>query len=408
LGRLNKLSAMMVAKVTKPGAYGDGGGLYLRVEPNGVKGWFFRYKRNDRSRKMGLGPTHTISLARARERAAECRALLLDEIDPIDQRRSERERARLDKARGIPFRACAEGLIANHSASWKNDKHRNQWRATLTRYAFPVLGDLPVSAIDVGLVLKVIEPIWHSKTETATRVRGRIEQVLDWAKVRGYRHGENPARWRGHLDKLLPARSKIRKVKHHAAMPYGEIPALMAELRSNESTSARALEFTILTAVRSSELLNARWPEFDLKSRMWVVPAERMKAGREHRVPLCDRAIQILQTTLTTDDFVFPGARAGKPLSDMAMLELLRGLRGKGLTVHGFRSSFRDWGAERTAFPNELLEMALAHVVSDKVEAAYRRGDMFDKRRRLMDDWAQYCERPLSLASKVLVMASSA
>jgi integrase len=391
LGRLNKLSAITVTKRAKPGAYGDGGGLYLRVEPNGVKGWFFRYKRGGRSRKMGLGPTHTISLADAREKASACRKLLLEGVDPIDQRRSQREGARLDKARGIPFRACAEGLIATHSASWKNEKHRNQWRATLETYAYPVFGELPVSVIDTGLVLRVIEPIWHSKTETASRVRGRIEQVLDWAKVRGYRQGENPARWRGHLDKLLPARSKIRKVKHHAAMPYGEIPAFMAELRFNESISARALEFTILTAVRSSELLNAHWPEFNLENRMWVVPPGRMKAGREHRVPLCDRAIEILKTTPTTDNFVFPGARAGKPLSDMAMLELLRGVRGQGLTVHGFRSSFRDWGSEQTAYPNELLEMALAHVVSDKVEAAYRRGDMFEKRRRLMDDWARYC-----------------
>jgi integrase len=402
VGRLNKLTAIAITKKTKPGAYSDGGGLYLRVESNGVKGWFFRYKRNGRSRKMGLGPTHAVTLAQARDRASECRSVLFDGRDPIDERRSQRERA--ERAHSVTFRHSAEALMKSHGAGWKNEKHRRQWQSTLETYAYPVFGGLPVSTVDVALVLRVLEPIWHDKTETATRLRGRIEQVLDWAKVRGYRHGENPARWRGHLDKLLPARSKIRKVKHHAAMPYSEIPVLMAELRSNESISARALEFTILTAVRSSELLNARWPEFDLTNRMWVVPAERMKAGRGHRVPLCDRAVEILKSTLTTDGFVFPGARAGNPLSDMAMLQLLRGLRGEGLTVHGFRSSFRDWGAERTSFANELLEMALAHVVSDKVEAAYRRGDMFEKRRRLMDDWAQYCQRPLSLASEVLVM----
>jgi integrase len=258
--------------------------------------------------------------------------------------------------------------------------------------------------VDIALVLTVLEPIWHKKTETATRVRGRIEQVLDWAKARGYRYGENPARWRGHLDKLLPARTKIAKVRHHPALPYVELPVFMAALRSREGVSARALEFTILTAARTNETIYAKRSEIDLQWRLWIVPAERMKAGREHRVPLSERAVEILRTTATTDEFVFPGARAGSPLSNMAMLELLRGMTNAGLTVHGFRSTFRDWASEQTSYANELLEMALAHAVLDKVEAAYRRGDLLEKRRRLMSDWARYCEQQAKRTEKVAVL----
>ena len=401
MGRLNKLTAIAVAKKVKPGAYGDGGGLYLRVESNGVKGWFFRYKRNNRSRKMGLGPTHAVTLAQARERAAECRSALFEGHDPIDERRSQRERERAETAHSVTFRKCAEALMNSHSAGWKNEKHRRQWQSTLETYAYPVLGSLPVSAVDVTLVLRVLEPIWHEKTETATRVRGRIEQVIDWAKARGYRYGENPARWRGHLDKLLPARNKIAKVRHHPALPYSKLPAFMTELRSREGVSARALEFTILTTARTNETIYAKRSEIDLQSRLWIVPAERMKAGREHRVPLSERAVEILRTTSTTHDFVFPGARVGSPLSNMAMLEVLRGITNAGLTVHGFRSTFRDWASEKTAYPNELLEMALAHAVSDKVEAAYRRGDLLEKRTRLMSEWSRYCEQSLSKVTEV-------
>jgi integrase len=350
---------------------------------------------------MGLGPTHAVTLAQARERAAGCRSTLFEGRDPIDERRSQRERERAERAHSVTFRKCAETLMSSHSAGWKNEKHRRQWQSTLETYAYPVLGSLSVSAVDVALVLRVLEPIWHEKTETATRVRGRIEQVLDWAKARGYRYGENPARWRGHLDKLLPARNKIAKVRHHPALPYSKLPAFMAELRSREGVSARALEFTILTAARTNETIYAKRSEIDLQSRLWIVPAERMKAGREHRLPLSERSVEILRTTTTTDEFVFPGARAGCPLSNMAMLELLRGITHAGLTVHGFRSTFRDWASEQTAYPNELLEMALAHAVSDKVEAAYRRGDLLEKRKHLMSEWSRYCEQSLRKVAEV-------
>lgn len=392
---LNKLTAVAVAKLSKPGRYSDGGGLYLQIRTGGTKAWAFRFMRDGQARQMGLGALHTVTLAKARERATECRRLLLDGHDPIEHRaetrRSDRIAAQIEAARAITFRDCAERYIAAHEDGWRNKKHGAQWKATLANDVYPVLGALPVGAIDVGLVLKVLEPIWREKPETAARVRGRIEQVLDWAAARLYRTGENPARWRGHLDKLLPARNKIAKVQHHAALPYPDIPQFMTGLRSREDVAARALEFTILTASRTSEAIGVRREEIDFPSRMWIVPARRMKGGREHRVPLSDRAFEILETALTEGDYFFPGRKAGSALSNMALLMTLRRMGRDDLTTHGFRSTFRDWGAELTAYPTELLEMALAHAVSDKVEAAYRRGDMLEKRRRLMADWATYC-----------------
>jgi integrase len=294
----------------------------------------------------------------------------------------------------MTFDGCAAAYIDAHKTGWQNAKHRDQWRNTLTSYASPMFGSLPVQAVDVGLVMKALESIWQTKPETASRLRGRIEAVLDWAKVRGYREGENPARWRGHLDKLLPAPSKVRKVEHHPALPYDELADFVAALRSQEGVAARALGFLILTAARTGEVIGSRWDEVDLEEKIWVVPAARMKAGREHRVPLSEAAAAVLEQMkqIRESDFVFPGGKKGKPLSNMAMLAVLKRMDRGELTAHGFRSSFRDWAAERTNYPHEVAEMALAHTVGDKVEAAYRRGDLFQKRRQIMEAWARFCE----------------
>jgi integrase len=392
---IEKLTALKVEKEKRPGMYGDGGGLYLRVTDDGAKNWVFRFMLDGRPRWMGMGPLHTVSLAEARKRAGEHRLQRHDGIDPIEARRAERLKARLDVAKAITFKECAESYIKSHRAGWRNDKHGAQWEATLATYAEPIIGKLSVQGIDTTLVLKVLEPIWTAKPETAGRVRGRIEAVLDWATAREYRQGENPARWRGHLDKLLPARDKVRKVEHHAALPYGELPSFLVALREQEGIAARALEFTILTAARTGETMLARWTELDLLDRTWTIPAGRMKAGREHRVPLSARVLAILEEMQAQrhadDGFVFPGGKAGKPLSNMAFLMLLRRMKREDLTAHGFRATFKTWASERTSFQNEIVEAALAHVVGSKVEQAYRRGDMFEKRRRLMRQWATFC-----------------
>jgi integrase len=389
-----RLTAVAVAKQTRPGRYGDGGGLWLQVSSSGTKAWLFRYMLHGKARQMGLGPVHTITLAMARDKALECRRLLLEGIDPIEKRRAGRDEALIASAKGITFKECAERYIAAHEPGWRNSKHASQWKATLATYAYPLFGSLPVAAVDIGLILKALEPIWSTRAETAGRVRGRIESVLDWATARGYRKGENPARWRGHLDKLLPSRRKVAKVKHHAALPYSELPGFLTPLRSQEGIAARALEFTILTAARTGETIGATWAEIDLVGQVWTVPADRIKGGRAHRVPLSGRAIRILAEVPREGDYVFPGGKKGKPLSNMALLQTLRRMKRDDLTSHGFRSTFRDWAAETTAYPNEVVEMALAHVIESKAEAAYRRGDLFEKRRRLMADWAMYCEAP--------------
>jgi integrase len=405
---IGKLTALKVDRAKQPGMYADGGGLYLRVTEDGAKNWVFRFMLNGRPRWMGMGPLAIYCLQEARAKALDARRLRHEGIDPIETRKDERLRARLEAAKAITFKECADTYIKAHRAGWRNGKHAAQWQATLATYAEPLIGTLPVQAIDTALVLKVLEPIWTTKPETAGRVRGRIEAVLDWAKVREYRQGENPARWRGHLDKLLPARGKVRKVKHHAALPYAELPGFLVALREQEGIAARALEFTILTAARTGEAIFARWSEIDLLDKVWTVSAARMKAGREHRVPLSARALGILdemQVHRHADDgFVFPGGKPGKPLSNMAFLMLLRRMKRDDLTAHGFRSSFRDWSAERTHFPSEVAEMALAHVVGSKVEAAYRRGDLFDKRRRLMDAWAEFLAKAPAERGKVVSM----
>jgi integrase len=394
---INKLSAADVAKKTKPGRYGDGGGLWLQVSQFGTKSWIFRFMLVGRARQMGLGDVSTFSLKEARERARQARQLVADGIDPIEARKEKMSTLRADDAKRISFKEAADRYIKAHQAGWKNAKHADQWRNTLETYAYPVIGDLPVAKVETAHVMQIMEPIWTAKTETASRVRGRIEAVLDWAKARHYRSGDNPARWRGHLDKLLPGRSKVKKVEHHPALPYVELPAFMERLRGIASVSARALEFTILTACRTGEVIGAKEGEVDFANKMWIISGERMKAGREHRVPLCDRTIEILQTTPREagSEYLFPGGRAGRPLSNMAMLQLIRGTDDTGeLTVHGFRSTFRDWAAERTNFPRELAEAALAHVLENKTEAAYQRGDLLEKRRRLMAAWEKYCASP--------------
>jgi integrase len=387
------------AEEPQPGMYADGAGLYLRVTPDGAKNWVLRYMLNRRPRWMGLGPLSLYGLADARTRALDARRKRHDGIDPIEARRAERTRQRLEESKAITFKQCAENFMASHRAGWRNEKHRYQWKATLEQFVYPVIGDLPVQAVDIGLVLKVLEPIWTTKPETASRVRQRIENILDSAKARGYRDGENPARWRGHLDKLLPARSKVREVEHLAALPYAELPAFLANLRAREAIAARALEFLILTAARTGEVIGARWGEIDLLDKIWTVPAGRMKARREHRVPLSPRALTILQEMETVrqgDDgnsYVFPGPKQGKPLSNMAFLMLLRRMELEDLTVHGFRATFKTWASERTSFQNEIAEAALAHIIGDKVEQAYRRGDLFEKRRRLMQQWATFAKQ---------------
>ncbi|WP_332262250.1 tyrosine-type recombinase/integrase [Paraburkholderia sp. SOS3] len=383
---------MKIKTATKPGLYADGGGLYLQITAAGVKSWLFRYMRNGKARGMGLGPLHTIGLAEARAFALDCRRQLLADVDPIDARNAERMSKRVAQADEMTFEQCASKYIKAHRAGWKNAKHADQWTNTLKTYAYPVFDSLPVSAIDTPLVMKVLEPIWTAKTETASRIRGRIESVLDWATVQRYRAGENPARLKGHLDKLLPKRSRVQKVTHHPAMPYADISEFMEILRAEQGVAARALEFLILTATRTNEVIGAKWDELDAERTVWIIPAERMKMRKEHRVPLSARAVELIkvQETLREGDYLFPGAKYGKSLSNMAMLELLKRMGSHHFTVHGFRSTFRDWAGETTNAPREVCEAALAHGLKDKAEAAYARGDLFEKRITLMQQWADF------------------
>jgi integrase len=399
---MHKRKALKIANISKPGYHRDSGdgaavGLYLQVTPRadrtGVsKSWIYRYvsPQDGKARWMGLGSVDLVSLAEARAAAVEARkqARVLRR-DPIAERDARLMQERVDKARQVTWAECVDHYLAAHGDSWKNNKHRDQWETTLKKDA-ALLMPLPVASIDTALVMKVLEPIWRTKTETANRLRGRIERVLAFAAVREFRKGDNPARWRGHLDHLLPKRSKVSAVKHHAALPYAELPAFMADLRGRDSISAKALEFTILCATRTNETIFAKWDEVDLVSKIWTIPATRMKAKRGHRIPLSERAVEILKYLPREGTYVFPGARKGRPLSNMAMLELIRGMMGPGYTVHGFRSTFKDWARERTSYPNEVSESALAHVNGDKVEAAYARGDLFEKRRRLMAEWARF------------------
>ena len=395
MAQINRLTALKVDRTRDPGLHHDGAGLYLQVTAgkDGVtKSWLYRFVLDSRERRMGLGSLNDVSLVEARENAANARKQVKEGKDPIEERRVLRSVAVLAKAKAMTFDQCRDAYISSHRSGWRNIKHTWQWSASLKKYVTPIFGDVPVQYVDVALVTKALEPIWATIPETASRLRGRIEVILDWAKVRGLRTGENPARWRGHLDHLLPRRSKVRKVEHHAALPYAEIGSFMTLLRERGAIAARALEFAILTAGRTGEVLGARWDEIDIDPRVWIVPADRMKAGKEHRVPLSAPAIAVLNVMrkVRQNDYIFPGDRH-TTLSNTSMLMLLRRMGRDDLTVHGFRSSFRDWAAERTNFPSEVAEMALAHSVSNKVEQAYRRGDMFDRRRRMMAAWATFC-----------------
>jgi integrase len=395
MGKLNRLTALEVSRKKAPGLYADGGNLYLQVTTARTKSWIFRFMLNGRSRDMGLGSTAIVTLADARQQRDTARRLLLDGIDPIEHRNAARAQRRVAEAKTIDFKEAAEAFLATKRQGWRSIKHAEQWAASMTTYAYPILGLLPVATIDTDLVMRVLDPIWAAKPETASRIRGRIESILDYAKTRGYRDGENPARWRGHLQHMLVVKSKLRRVEHHPALPYTEIGAFVDSLRAREATAAKALEFLILTAARSAEVLQAEWSEIKLTDRMWIVPGFRMKASREHRVPLSEPAAAVLQRVRELDGrYVFPGPHTGRPLNSAALQAVLPRIGRGDITPHGFRSTFRDWAAEQTAYPNELLEIALAHTVPDKTEAAYRRGDMIEKRRRLMDDWATYGGMP--------------
>lgn len=403
---VGKLTALKVARVTKPGMYNDGAGLYLQVSKGTTrvsKSWIYRFMLRGRERQMGLGSLHTLTLAEARIKGAECRRLKHEGIDPIEARGALRAQAAHEAAMALTFAECADKYIAAHGYGWHNPKHAAQWKSTLEVYAKPVIGALSVQHVGTTSVMDVLEPIWATKSETAGRLRGRIEAILDWATVRGYRRGENPARWRGHLDKLLPARARVRKPKHHAALPYQELPEFMVALRAQQGVAARALEFLILTATRTGEVIGARRSE--LEGRVWTIPANRMKTAKEHRVPLSARALEIVKmmTTEHPGEFPFPGSKYGKPLSNMAMLVLLGRMKRTDLTVHGFRSTFRDWTAECTNYSNEVAEMALAHSIDDKVEAAYRRGDLFEKRCALMEEWGRFCAQKTNMAARSII-----
>ena len=403
---------MSSAKVThaKAGMHADGGGLYLQVTAGKEQGkfnrsWLFRYKLARRERQMGLGAQKTISLKEAREEAERCRKLLKEGKDPIVVRDA--------MAKSVTFEWCATQYMKAHEAGWRNAKHRQQWHNTLSTYAYPAIGKLPVSAIDTDSMMKILTPIWADKNETASRVRGRIEKILDWAKVNKHRSGDNPARWLGHLNHLLPPRSRVHKVEHHPALPYEQIPDFMADLRAQEGLAARALEFVVLTAARSGEARGLPWDgEINITDRVWTVPPHRMKGEREHRVPLTAPALAILEymREVRQNDFVFPGDRADDPLSDMALTEVIRRMnaarekaglpcwvdpkQARDVVPHGFRSTFKDWAAEKTNFPDWVSEKAIAHLVGDETRRAYQRGDLFDKRRELMEAWSRYCGVP--------------
>lgn len=392
---INKLTALAVRKMTKKGWHADGNGLYLQVSASGAKSWVYRYKVAGKSVWHGLGPYSKLnSLDNARKAAAECKKLRLEGIDPIEHKSNLASKKELEKSKSLTFKQCTEQYIESHKNGWRNRKHISQWTNTLTTYAFPSIGELPVQNIEIDHVLKVLEPIWYTKTETASRIRQRIESILDWATVRKYREGDNPALWRGRLDKILPKRTKVQKPTHFVAMDYRELPSYFRKLRQKETIACKALAFTILTATRNGEARQITYNELTLSDNIWVIPDGRMKAGKEHRVPLSKEALKIIdemqKLLCKSTELVFEGAKANRPISEAALLKEVK-LHSSELTVHGFRSSFRDWCAEQTNYPRELAEAALAHSLKDKTEAAYQRGDMLEKRRELMNSWADYC-----------------
>lgn len=414
------LKAIEVSRLTDPGFHpvGTVPGLALRVTAAGARSWVLRATVGNKRRDMGLGAYPAVSLAQAHEKARDAREAIEQGQDPILDRERARSALRAAQAAALTFEQCATAYIDASRTGWKNAKHAQQWTNTLTQWAYPTLGRLLVRDIGLTHVMAVLEQpadpkkpagpnFWNGKTETASRVRGRIEQVLDWAAVRNMRDKDNPARWRGHLDKLLPAPEKIKKTEHHPAVPVAEAGAFMVKLRQAEGIAARALEFTILTAVRSGETRGATWTEIDMDTRTWTIPAARMKAKRDHRVPLADAALAVLKATPRLDgtDLVFPSPTStperARALSDMALIAVMRRLD-TAAVPHGFRSTFRDWVGERTAYPGDIAEMALAHIIKNKAEAAYRRGDLFEKRRQMMAEWAAFLARPEAATGNVV------
>jgi integrase len=390
---LHNLKPITLSRAMKPGYHGDGGGLYLQITSAGAKSWIFRFALAGRRREMGVGSFPSISLAAAREGATKARALVKAGKDPIAVREAERAQERLEAAQGVLWGDAVDQFLDAHTDSWRNKKHRQQWRNTLDAYGTPTLGTLAVGSIGTPEVIKVLEPIWYTKPETASRVRGRVERILDWAKVKGFRTGENPARWRGHLDKIFPAKTKVRKVKHHSAVPIDDLPAVYSRLCQSKGIAAKAVRFAILTATRPGETAGGLWPEVDRKNALWTLPPERMKADKEHRVTLSREALAILDemAEIRSGKHLFPGHKSKRPLSLTALSKALGAAGGGDATVHGTaRSTFKDWASERTSFPSEVSEMALAHSIGDKVEAAYRRGELLKKRAALMQAWANF------------------
>ena len=407
--RARELAALAVSRLKTPGmnAVGSPAGLYLQISPRGSRSWVLRTMIGGRRRDMGLGGYPDVPLAEAREKARRYRAMIEEGIDPIAERRAAKARLMAESAKSITFDECARRVIAIKQVEFKSTKHAAQWPATLATYASPVIGKLPVDAIELGHVTEILSPIWQTKTETATRLRGRIEAVLDYATVHGLRSGPNPARWRGNLDAVLPKPGKIKRVQHFRALPIDEVPAFITDLRRRDGMGARSLEFAIFTAARSGEIRGATWDEIDIENNVWKIPASRMKAGKEHRVPLSVAAVELLNKLprIAGVDLVFPATRGGM-MSDMTLTNVMRRM-GVEAVPHGFRSTFRDWCAERTAYPQHVVEMALAHAIGDKVEAAYRRGDLFAKRVRLMDDWASFCLSPQHVGDVVPIRAEA-
>ncbi len=391
-----RLTAITVRNLTTPGLYGDGLGLYLQISKWGTKSWIYRFMVNGRQHKLGLGPVHTVSLSEAREAALEARSKARKGIDPIAERKVALGRLRAETAKLVTFADCAERYIDSARPGWRNPKSEGQWRSSLATYAYPIIGDLPVASVDTGLISKVLEPHWATRTETMSRLRGRIEAVLDWAKVRGYRRGENPAAWKGNIKSLLPAPAKVKRVEHHAALPYAEMPTFMSDLRAKDGVAARALEFLVLTAGRLGEISGATWSEIDMAGKVWSIPGERMKSGRAHIVPLSPRALTILEAMPRTGERIFSAGY------DMAVRRCLMSLR-QDVTIHGFRSTFRDWCGDVAHAPREVAEACLAHSIGNAVEQAYRRSDALERRRSLMCAWASYCERkPAAEGDKVV------
>lgn len=407
--KAKELGALEVNRdCTSPGLHFVGGvaGLALQVMPSGARSWILRVMVGGKRREMGLGGFPDVTLAGAKEAARAARAKIKDGIDPIEDAKAKRSALYAARAASMTFSEAAAAYIAVKEAEWSNDKHGDQWRNTLRDYAEPVIGNVFVRDIEQSHVMRVLEPIWMEKTETAKRLRGRIEKVLDWARVRGFRSGENPARWRGHLDTLLQSPGKVQTVEHHPALRFAELGAFMVELRKQEGMGARALEFAILTACRSGEVRGATWKEVDLKEATWTIPAERMKMKREHRVALNAEAVTLLESLSQTGDLIFPNTK-GEMLSDMTLTAVLRRMGRSDITAHGFRSTFRDWCSESTNYPRDVAEMALAHSIGDKVEAAYRRGDLFEKRRRMMKEWGKFSRRVQTAGTVTPIMKSA-